>query len=82
MSEPQPQRPDREVDDGGGRADSEIIPEADRRTGSPTYAIWVVAALLGGVIGTQLGSRWLPVPVLRDPLATVLLIAGLKLILT
>jgi uncharacterized protein len=41
-----------------------------------------VAALAGGVIGTQLGSRWLPVAVLRHLLAAVLVIAGLKLILT
>ena len=36
--------------------------------------------LVGGVIGTQLGSRWLPVAVLRCLLAAVLVIAGLKLI--
>ena len=35
--------------------------------------------LTGGVIGTQLGSRWLPVPVLRYLLAAVLVIAGVKL---
>ncbi len=44
--------------------------------------LWAVAALTGGVIGTQLGSRWLPVPVLRYMLAAVLVIAGSKLILT
>jgi uncharacterized membrane protein YfcA len=44
--------------------------------------VWAVAALAGGVIGTQLGSRWLPVAVLRHLLAAVLVIAGLKLILT
>jgi uncharacterized membrane protein YfcA len=41
--------------------------------------LWSVAALTGGVIGTQLGSRWLPVPVLRHLLAAVLVIAGVKL---
>jgi hypothetical protein len=41
--------------------------------------LWAVAALTGGVIGTQLGSRWLPVPVLRYLLAAVLVIAGVKL---
>jgi len=48
-------------------------------TGLP---VWMVAALAGGVIGTQLGSRWLPVAALRYLLAAVLTIAGLKLILT
>ncbi len=43
--------------------------------------LWGVAALAGGVIGTQLGSRLLPVPVLRYLLAAVLVIAGLKLML-
>jgi uncharacterized membrane protein YfcA len=47
-------------------------------TGLP---VWIVAVLVGGVIGTQLGSRWLPVAVLRYLLAAVLVIAGLKLIL-
>jgi uncharacterized membrane protein YfcA len=41
-----------------------------------------VAAVAGGSIGTQLGSRWLPVVVLRSLLAAVLVIAGLKLLLT
>jgi hypothetical protein len=41
--------------------------------------LWAVAALTGGVIGTQFGSRWLPVPVLRYLLAAVLVIAGVKL---
>jgi hypothetical protein len=38
--------------------------------------LWAVPALTGGVIGTQRGSRWLPVPVLRYLLAAVLVIAG------
>ena len=42
----------------------------------------MLAALTGGIIGTQLGSRWLPVAALRYLLAAVLVIAGLKLILT
>jgi uncharacterized membrane protein YfcA len=44
--------------------------------------VWIVSAFAGGMIGTQLGSRWLPVFVLRYLLAGVLVIAGLKLILT
>ncbi len=47
-------------------------------TGLP---LWGLAALTGGFIGTQLGSRWLPVSVLRYVLALVLVVAGLKLIL-
>jgi uncharacterized membrane protein YfcA len=47
----------------------------------PGVPVWMMAALAGGVIGTQLGSRWLPVAVLRYLLAAVLVIAGLKLIL-
>jgi len=44
--------------------------------------VWLGAAFTGGMIGTQLGSRWLPVSVLRYLLAAVLMIAGLKLFLT
>ena len=44
--------------------------------------VWIVAVLVGGVIGTQLGSRGLSVAVLRYLLAAVLVIAGSKLILT
>lgn len=43
--------------------------------------VWIVAAAAGGMVGTRLGSRWLPVPVLRYLLAAVLAIAGLKLVL-
>jgi uncharacterized protein len=46
-------------------------------TGLP---VWIVAAAIGGLVGTQLGSRYLPVPVLRYLLAAVLVVAGLKLI--
>ena len=42
--------------------------------------LWAIAAFGGGIIGTQLGSRWFPVPVLRFVLAIVLMIAGLKLL--
>lgn len=52
---------------------------AELPTGLP---VWMVAALTGGVIGTQLGSRWLPATVLRYLLSAVLAIAGLKLALT
>jgi uncharacterized membrane protein YfcA len=39
-----------------------------------------VAALIGGLIGSELGSRRLPSPAIRRLLALVLLIAGIKLI--
>jgi uncharacterized membrane protein YfcA len=44
--------------------------------------LWLVAATLGGLLGTQLGSRVLPVFALRYALAAVLAVAGAKLILT
>jgi hypothetical protein len=44
-------------------------------------AVWSVAALIGGWIGAELGSRRLNVPWLRRLLGVVLVIAGLKLIL-
>jgi len=42
--------------------------------------IWLVAVAIGGVIGSELGSRRLPAAWVRRGLALVLLIAGLKLI--
>jgi uncharacterized protein len=42
--------------------------------------IWIVAAVVGGLIGSFLGSRKLPSPALRGVLAAVLVAAGLKLI--
>jgi hypothetical protein len=44
--------------------------------------VWIIAAIAAGVIGTQLGSRWLPISALRYLLAAALAIAGLKLIFT
>lgn len=46
------------------------------------FPIWAAAALLGGLIGTQLGTRLLPVPGARYALALVLIIAAGKMILT
>ena len=43
--------------------------------------IWLAAVAVGGIIGSELGSRRLPAPWLRRGLALVLLVAGLKLIL-
>ena len=44
--------------------------------------ILAAAAIIGGIIGSHLGSRRLAVRVISLFLATVLLIAGIKLILT
>ena len=43
---------------------------------------WIVAAVAGGLIGSGLGSSRLANPTLRRLLAVVLVIAGMKLILT
>lgn len=43
--------------------------------------IWAVAAFVGGIIGSELGSRWIGTPAFRVALALVLVIAGGKLIL-
>jgi uncharacterized membrane protein YfcA len=40
------------------------------------------AAIVGGVIGSRLGSRHFPVRTISLLLATVLMIAGMKLIFT
>lgn len=44
--------------------------------------LWAVAALVGALIGTQLGTRTLPVPGVRYALALVLVVAGGKMIVT
>ena len=43
--------------------------------------IWAVAAVVGGALGSYLGSRRLPTPALRGVLAVVLVAAGLKLVI-
>lgn len=43
---------------------------------------WIVAVAIGGLVGSELGSKRFSVAVLRRLLALVLLIAGAKLILT
>lgn len=47
----------------------------------PAVPLWLLAAIIGALLGTQLGTRHLPIPVLRYALSLVLLIAGSKLIL-
>lgn len=44
--------------------------------------IWVAAAVVGGLIGSTLGSRYFDILLLRRVLSFVLLVAGLKLIFT
>jgi uncharacterized membrane protein YfcA len=48
----------------------------------PALPLWAGAALLGGTIGSGLGSRRLPPTALRRVLGAVLAVAGAKLILT
>jgi hypothetical protein len=52
------------------------------RTIPPFVAMLVPAALLGGFIGSHLGSRKFPERVIQLLLASVLVLAGLKLIFT
>jgi uncharacterized membrane protein YfcA len=42
---------------------------------------WAPAALLGGILGTELGSRRLTPLTMRRMLAAVLVVAGLKMLL-
>ena len=42
--------------------------------------LWIVAVVVGGGIGATLGSRKLPMPVLRVVLALVLVVAGGKML--
>ena len=43
---------------------------------------WAPAAILGGWIGAQYGSKRLPAPIILNLLAAVLLVAGLKMLFT
>jgi uncharacterized membrane protein YfcA len=42
--------------------------------------VWAPAAILGGLIGAQYGSRRLPTPIILKLLSAVLLVAGLKMV--
>jgi uncharacterized membrane protein YfcA len=46
----------------------------------PSVPVWGAAALIGGWIGASYGSKRAPVPVLRQLLSLVLVVAGAKLI--
>jgi uncharacterized membrane protein YfcA len=58
---------------GGLLTKSFVLPEG--------VALWAVAAALGGLIGSEFGSKRLGNPALRKLLAVVLVVAGLKLVL-
>lgn len=47
----------------------------------PALPLWAIAALLGGWVGTYLGTRALTIPGIRTTLAMVLMIAGGKMLL-
>jgi len=47
----------------------------------PAIPLWLLAATVGALLGTQLGTRLLPIPALRYALSIVLVIAGAKLVL-
>jgi uncharacterized protein len=49
------------------------------RTLPEALPLWAVAVVVGGLIGGELGSRWLPTRVLLRLLALTLVVAGLKL---
>ena len=47
----------------------------------PALPLWILAVVVGGGVGATLGSRKLPVPILRLVLALVLVVAGGKMLL-
>lgn len=49
---------------------------------SPSLPYWAVAVMLGGYIGARLGSRYFNVALIQRFLSLVLLISGLKMLLT
>lgn len=46
-----------------------------------SFAVWSVAVLIGGLLGAELGSRWLPSHVLIRLLAVLQVAGGVKLLL-
>lgn len=56
----------------GQRSKIELLPS--------TIWLWLAAVGVGGLIGTQLGTRYLAVPAMRRLLGVVLVIAALKLV--
>ncbi|MCK6457962.1 MAG: sulfite exporter TauE/SafE family protein [Phycisphaerae bacterium] len=48
----------------------------------PAALVWAIAVVVGGVVGTSLGTRVLSITALRRWLGVVLVVAGAKLLLT
>jgi hypothetical protein len=48
----------------------------------PALSLWAAAAVIGGLIGAEYGSRRLGNAMIQKLLAAVLVIAGLKMVLT
>jgi uncharacterized membrane protein YfcA len=48
----------------------------------PALSLWAVAAVIGGLVGAEFGSRRLGNAMIQKLLAAVLVIAGLKMVLT
>lgn len=46
----------------------------------PALPVWGVAAVIGGLVGAEYGSKRLATPVLRQLLSAVLVVAGVKMI--
>ena len=57
----------------GQRASVSLLPS--------TIWLWMAAVVIGGLLGTQLGTRYLAVPAMRRLLGVVLVIAGVKMFL-
>jgi hypothetical protein len=55
---------------------------ASVRAVPPIAVIWAVAAAVGGLVGSELGSRRIGGSAFRRVLAAVLLVAAAKLLLT
>ena len=50
------------------------------RSVPPAFPIWAIAVLVGGIVGSNLGSRHIPPAVLKRLLAFVLLVAAAKML--
>ncbi len=62
---------------------SGLVGHVSRGKPVPVFAWWLaVAAIVGGTLGSHLGSRRFPPRVIRVLLAATLVIAGVKLVLT
>jgi uncharacterized protein len=48
----------------------------------PTFFYWAIAVVMGGYIGAEIGSKKLSNPMILKVLAIVLIVAGIKMLLT